>query len=148
MYPGRGQKFQWIFLCWYRRKVSLWYSRKFCKYFIYIVGQIFGSLHGRNFWYALSHLTGAIMASCIQLMTYCRSRGHLRDLLTERYTVWLTDWLTDLITIVFGRAVAQVVSRRPVIAEAMFAPGSVHVKFMMDRVALGRVFPEAFVFPC
>jgi hypothetical protein len=50
-------------------------------------------------------------------------------------------------TTVFGRAVAQVVSRRAVIAEAVFASGSVHVEFMMDRVALGRVFPEAFVFP-
>jgi hypothetical protein len=41
-----------------------------------------------------------------------------------------------------GRAMAQVVSRRP-----GFDPGSVHVGFVVDKVALGQVFfPEYFGF--
>lgn len=35
---------------------------------------------------------------------------------------------------------AQAVSRRPVTLEARFVPGSVHVGFMLDEVALGQVF--------
>jgi hypothetical protein len=35
---------------------------------------------------------------------------------------------------------AQAVSRRPLTAEARFDPGSVHVGFMVDKVALGQVF--------
>jgi hypothetical protein len=29
-----------------------------------------------------------------------------------------------------------------------FDPGSVYVGFVVDKVALGQVFPEYFVFPC
>jgi hypothetical protein len=35
---------------------------------------------------------------------------------------------------------AQAVSRRPLTAEARFDPGSVHVGFVVDKVALGQVF--------
>jgi hypothetical protein len=37
---------------------------------------------------------------------------------------------------------AQVVSRRP-----LTDPGSVHVGFVVDIVALGQVFPQYFGFP-
>ena len=43
-----------------------------------------------------------------------------------------------------GRTMAQVVSRRP-----GFDPGSVHVEFVVDKVALGQVFPPSTsVLPC
>jgi len=43
---------------------------------------------------------------------------------------------------------AQAVSRRPLTAEAWFAPGSVHVGFVVGKVALGQVFsPSSSVFP-
>jgi hypothetical protein len=29
-----------------------------------------------------------------------------------------------------------------------FDPGSVHVEFVVDKVALGQVFPQYFGFPC
>jgi hypothetical protein len=35
---------------------------------------------------------------------------------------------------------AQVVSRRPLTAEPGFAPGSIHVGFVVDEVVLGQVF--------
>jgi hypothetical protein len=35
---------------------------------------------------------------------------------------------------------AQAVSRWPLTAEAGFAPGSIHVGFVVDKVALGQVF--------
>ena len=48
-----------------------------------------------------------------------------------------------------GRAMAQAVSRRPLKAEARFDPGSIHVGFVVDKVALGQVFsPSTSVFPC
>jgi hypothetical protein len=48
-----------------------------------------------------------------------------------------------------GSAMAQAVSRRPPTAEAQFDPGSVHVGFVVDEVALGQVFPPSTsVFPC
>jgi hypothetical protein len=37
---------------------------------------------------------------------------------------------------------AQAVSRRPLTAEARFDFGSVHVGFVVDKVALGQVFPR------
>jgi hypothetical protein len=40
----------------------------------------------------------------------------------------------------FGHAMAQVVSRRPLTAETGFAPGSIHVTFVVDKVSLGQVF--------
>jgi hypothetical protein len=39
-----------------------------------------------------------------------------------------------------GRSMAQVVSRRPFTAGPGFAPGSTHVGFVVDKVALGQVF--------
>jgi hypothetical protein len=39
-----------------------------------------------------------------------------------------------------GRAMAQAVSRRPLTWEAGFAPESIHVGFVVDRVVLGQVF--------
>jgi hypothetical protein len=45
---------------------------------------------------------------------------------------------------------AQAVSRRPLTAEAQrpgFDPGSVHVGFVVDKVAMGHVFSEYFDFP-
>jgi hypothetical protein len=46
-------------------------------------------------------------------------------------------------------AMTQANSRRPVNAEAGFALGSVHVGFVVDRVALGHVFSESSsVSPC
>jgi hypothetical protein len=43
---------------------------------------------------------------------------------------------------------AQAVSRWPLTAEAGFAPGSIHVGFVVDKVALalGRFFSEFFGF--
>jgi hypothetical protein len=35
---------------------------------------------------------------------------------------------------------SQVVSRRPLTAEARLAPGSIHVGLVVDKVALGQVF--------
>jgi hypothetical protein len=35
---------------------------------------------------------------------------------------------------------AQVVSRRPLTAEARVRAGSIHVGFVVDKVALGQVF--------
>jgi hypothetical protein len=45
-----------------------------------------------------------------------------------------------------GRTMAQAVSRRPLTAEARFDPGSVHVRFVVDKVALGQVFLEVVGF--
>jgi hypothetical protein len=46
-----------------------------------------------------------------------------------------------------GRAMAQAVSRWPLTAEAGFAPGSIYVGFVVDKVALGRFSPSTSVFP-
>jgi hypothetical protein len=40
---------------------------------------------------------------------------------------------------------AQAVSRSPLTAEAGFAPGSFHVKFVMNNVTLGQASSES---PC
>jgi hypothetical protein len=46
-------------------------------------------------------------------------------------------------------AMAQAVSRRLLTAETRFDPGSVHVGFVVDKVALGQVFsPSTSGFPC
>ena len=45
-----------------------------------------------------------------------------------------------------GRAMAQAVSRRHPTAEAGFDPGSVHVGFVVDEVALGQVVPRVLRF--
>jgi hypothetical protein len=45
-----------------------------------------------------------------------------------------------------GRAMAQVVSRRPLTAEARVCPGSIHVGFVVDKVALGQVFLQVLRF--
>jgi hypothetical protein len=42
---------------------------------------------------------------------------------------------------------AAAVSRRPVTAEAEFGPGSVHVRFVVDKVALGQVPLPVLRFP-
>jgi hypothetical protein len=47
-----------------------------------------------------------------------------------------------------GRAPAQAVSHRFPTAVAWVKPGSGHVGFMADKVALGQVFSEYFGFPC
>jgi hypothetical protein len=39
-----------------------------------------------------------------------------------------------------GRAMAQAIISRALNAESWFAPGSVHVRFVVDKVALGQVF--------
>jgi hypothetical protein len=41
---------------------------------------------------------------------------------------------------------AQAVSRRPLTAEARVDPGSVPVGFVVDKVALGQVFPRVLLF--
>jgi hypothetical protein len=38
-----------------------------------------------------------------------------------------------------GRAMAQVVSRWPLMRRPGFAPGSIHVEFVVHKVALGQV---------
>jgi hypothetical protein len=38
-----------------------------------------------------------------------------------------------------GRAMAQAVSRRPLAAEARFAPGSVHAEIVVGKIVLGQV---------
>jgi hypothetical protein len=50
--------------------------------------------------------------------------------------------ITDQLLIT-GRAMAQAVSRRPLTA---FDPGSVYVGFVVDKVALGQVFPRVLRF--
>jgi hypothetical protein len=47
---------------------------------------------------------------------------------------------------VTGRAMALAVSRRPLTAEAGFDAGSVHVGFVVDKVALGQVSPRVLRF--
>jgi hypothetical protein len=44
------------------------------------------------------------------------------------------------LTLQMGHAMAQVVSRRPLTAEPGFAPGSIHVGLVVNKVALGQVF--------
>jgi hypothetical protein len=47
-----------------------------------------------------------------------------------------------------GRAMAQAVSRRPLTAEARGSvPGQVHVRFVVDKVALEQVFIRVVSFP-
>jgi hypothetical protein len=46
------------------------------------------------------------------------------------------------------RAMAQAVSRRLPITALGFDPRSDHVGFVVDKVALGKVFSEYFGFPC
>jgi hypothetical protein len=47
-----------------------------------------------------------------------------------------------------GRAMAQAVIRRPVTTEARGSvPGQVHVRFVVDKVALGQVFLRVVGFP-
>jgi hypothetical protein len=47
-----------------------------------------------------------------------------------------------------GRAMAQAVSRRPLTTEARGSvPGQVHVRFVVDKVALGQVFLRVVGFP-
>jgi hypothetical protein len=47
-----------------------------------------------------------------------------------------------------GRAIAQAVSRQFPPRRPGFEPGSGHVGFVVDKVALGQVFPKYFSFPC
>jgi hypothetical protein len=52
------------------------------------------------------------------------------------------------LNIVMGRAMAQAVSRRPLTTEARGSiPGQVHVRFVVDKVALGQVFLRVVGFP-
>jgi hypothetical protein len=46
----------------------------------------------------------------------------------------------------WGRAMAQAVSRRPPIAEARVRSRVIHVGFVVDKVALGQVFPRVLRF--
>jgi hypothetical protein len=47
-----------------------------------------------------------------------------------------------------GRAMAQAVSRRPLTTEARGSvPGQVHVRFVVDKVALGQIFLRDVGFP-
>jgi hypothetical protein len=46
-----------------------------------------------------------------------------------------------------GGTIAQAVSRWLPTAAALVRAWSGHVEFMLDKVALGQVFPEYFVFP-
>jgi hypothetical protein len=44
---------------------------------------------------------------------------------------------------------AQTVSRRPLTTQARGSvPGQVHVRFVVDKVALGQVFLRVACFPC
>jgi hypothetical protein len=46
------------------------------------------------------------------------------------------------------RPIAKEVSRWLPTAAARVQPGSGHVRFVVDKVALGQVFSEYFCFPC
>jgi hypothetical protein len=46
-----------------------------------------------------------------------------------------------------SRAMAQAVSRRPLPRRPGFDPGSVHLRFVVDKVALGQVFLRVVGFP-
>jgi hypothetical protein len=47
-----------------------------------------------------------------------------------------------------SRAMAQAVSRRPLTTEAQGSvPGQVHVRFVVDKLALGQVFLRVVGFP-
>jgi hypothetical protein len=56
--------------------------------------------------------------------------------------------LMFVLTVTEGRAIAQVVSRWLPPQRPGFEPGSGHVGFGVDKVALGQVFSEYFGFPC
>jgi hypothetical protein len=65
----------------------------------------------------------------------------------EPVTIELSCWLIDgRLKLDTGRAVVQAVSRRPLTAVAGFAFGSVHMGFVMEKVALGQVFLRVLMF--
>jgi hypothetical protein len=49
---------------------------------------------------------------------------------------------------IYGRVIAQAVSRRLPTAAARVRAGSGHVGFVVDKVALGQLFSKYFGFPC
>jgi hypothetical protein len=51
-----------------------------------------------------------------------------------------------VVRLIKGRAMAKAVSRRPPPRRPGFDPGSVYVEFVVDKVALGQVFPAYFGF--
>jgi hypothetical protein len=60
------------------------------------------------------------------------------------YTDCSSDWLR-----LQGRAVAQVVSRRPLAAEARVRAASIHMAFVVDKRDAGTRFsPSSSVFSC
>jgi hypothetical protein len=58
---------------------------------------------------------------------------------------WPSYWITPT-HLIMGRAMAQAVSRRPPTAEARVRSGSVHMVFVVEKVALGQVFPRVIRF--
>jgi hypothetical protein len=63
---------------------------------------------------------------------------------------WINNIKMDLREIVWGgigRAMAQTVSSWIPLRRPGFEPGSCHVGFVVDKVALGQVFSEYFGFP-
>jgi hypothetical protein len=60
----------------------------------------------------------------------------------------IVSFIFSLIMSSNGRAVAQAVSRWLPIARARVRVRAEHVGFVVDKVALGKVFSEYFGFPC
>jgi hypothetical protein len=56
-----------------------------------------------------------------------------------RHIQFVINWMSC-------RAMAQAVSSRPLTAEARVRSGSVHVRFVVDKVALRQVFPRVLRF--
>jgi hypothetical protein len=73
----------------------------------------------------------------------CTGRRVVENLHLTFYAFTVSFYVTFSYT---DRAVAQAVSRRPLTAEARVRPESVHVGFVVDKVALGQVFPRVLRF--
>jgi hypothetical protein len=75
-------------------------------------------------------------------MKHCKGRASYRSLGTsvlDAFHSYQLSWISAIMsTIEKGRVMAQVVSLSP--RRAGFAPGSIHVGFMVDKVALGQDF--------
>jgi hypothetical protein len=78
---------------------------------------------------------------CMNLTSYCKRLQSLAKFIAQKFWCNHNKHL--------GRAMDQAVSRRPLTAEArILSWGSVHVGFVVVKVAQGQVFPpEYFGFP-
>jgi hypothetical protein len=102
-----------------------------------------------------------ILVSTYKIRRYHNTKAHNMPLhrsenlilyrISRNNAVFLRNWgeiEQDTLTVRQGRAIAQAVSRwLPTAAVRVLKPGSSHVGFVVDKVALGQVFSEYFRFP-